>query len=74
MEWKIDNSKYGYNDPEMLSNHEGETIFLMTLKELQDLKPSSPKTRLVNIFGKESIAEDANEDTRGGFVVYAILK
>ncbi len=71
MKWKINNILFGDEKP---SKHEGKTILLLTIKELQSLKISDPKHILIDIFGDEKMAIDCNEDVRGGFVAYGNLK
>jgi hypothetical protein len=72
--WTIDNSnlaKYGLC---VLSKHEGETIELLNLGELQALKRQEPETILISINGTEVAAKDADEDTRIGYVAYGFLE
>ena len=65
MKWIINNSKYGIYG--QLSEYEGVEIDLLTLKELHEIQLHSPNTILVNIFGEEILAKDANDDIRSGY-------
>ncbi len=69
MKWTIENSRYG-----KVNVYEGTEITLLSLKELQDLKRDYPETILIDIFGKLSIAKNVDENTRGGYVAFAILE
>ena len=71
--WKIDNAKFAELGLEKLSKHEGETIDLLNVGELQALKRNDPEFILISINGKEVMAKDADEDDRMGYVAYGVL-
>ena len=71
-QWTINNARYG--EFGKLTEYEGVELELLTLEELQNLKKISPKTELLNIFGIEYLAEDADEDIRYGYVAYGLNK
>jgi hypothetical protein len=56
------------------SDHEGETIELLNLAELQSIKKNTPEMILISIQGDEVMAQDCDEDTRMGYVAYGFLK
>ena len=60
---------------ESATKWEGKTISLLTLKQLRRLKEISPYRVLVDIFGNDVFAIDADEDVRGGmkYVAYGLL-
>lgn len=73
--WKIDNSEFvRLGIKKSLSNHEGETIELLNLGELQHIKENDPEMILISISGDEVPAKDADEDTRVGYVAFGFLK
>ena len=53
---------------------DGKLLELLTLEELNNLKKSKPNTKLINIFGDETLAKNANDDTRWGLVAYGFIK
>ncbi len=73
MQFTIDNSKAAELGFGKLSEFEGRTINLLTLKELANLKEFNPQTQLVSIFGIVKDAGEANDDDRFGYVAYALL-
>jgi hypothetical protein len=57
----------------MPTKHEGKTIELLTLEDLDILKREVPDRILIDIFGNEVKVREADRDTRAGFVAYGVL-
>lgn len=55
------------------SKHEGKTISLLTLDELQHIQKSKPNEILIDIFGDEHLAKDCDDETRFGYVAYGYI-
>jgi len=55
------------------SIYEGETIQLVTLEELIEMRKNNPNQFLISIFGEEISCQEIDEDTRMGYVAAGFL-
>jgi hypothetical protein len=50
----------------------GDKIYLVTLEELRIIQENDPEAVMINIFGDEKLAKDADTDVRFGFTAYGV--